>query len=109
VLRLLAAGWGEHAMTLANVTAASFAGHLLDGFGLATPAGTIPLVLTEVEMLGPAGGNRDAFTLLFLGPARPILPQAIYRLEHPALGRLEIFLVPLGPRDGGMRYEAVFS
>jgi len=35
--------------------------------------------------------------------------QAIYTIEHPDKGDMEIFLVPLGQGDGGMKYEAVFS
>jgi hypothetical protein len=33
----------------------------------------------------------------------------MYRLEHPELGVLDIFLVPLGPEEGRMRYEAIFG
>ena len=36
-------------------------------------------------------------------------PQAIYTVEHPSLGALSIFLVPVGPGLVGMQYEAVFS
>lgn len=36
-------------------------------------------------------------------------PQAIYPVVHPALGTMDIFLVPVGLKDGGMQYEAVFS
>jgi hypothetical protein len=35
--------------------------------------------------------------------------QAIYSVEHPALGELPLFLVPLGIKGKGMQYEAVFS
>ncbi len=38
------------------------------------------------------------------------LQQRIHALEHPQLGRLELFLVPVGPGpDGVPRYEAVFN
>ncbi|MGE5233693.1 MAG: DUF6916 family protein [Acidobacteriota bacterium] len=70
----------------------------------------IDLVLGEV---GPAGeglpGARQPFSLVFAGPLQPVLRQAIHVLVHPALGRLEIFLVPIGPADGRMRYQAIFS
>jgi hypothetical protein len=33
----------------------------------------------------------------------------IFGVEHDRMGRLEIFLVPLGPDDVGQRYEAVFA
>ena len=74
-------------------------------FSLAEPvAGTVALRLDEVTTLGP-----DGFTLLFRGALPGWLPQRIYRLRHPALGELDIFLVPLGPDAGGFRYEAVFN
>jgi hypothetical protein len=38
----------------------------------------------------------------------PPLPQHIYALEHTSLGKLELFLVPIGPDERGMRYQAVF-
>lgn len=52
---------------------------------------------------------RAPFSLLFRGPPEPILPQAIYALEHATLGVSEIFLVPLAPDADGTRYEAVFA
>ena len=95
-------------MSLAELTAASFTGRLHETFTLATPGNALKLVLAEVEELGQSQ-HRRAFSLRFLGPSKPILPQATYRLDHPAMGSLEMFLVPLGPKDGGMRYEAVFT
>jgi hypothetical protein len=41
----------------------------------------------------------------FRGPSLPVLPQRIYALEHRTLGRLEIFLVPIGAGQ----YEAIFT
>ncbi|MDX6508976.1 MAG: hypothetical protein QOG81_728, partial [Gaiellaceae bacterium] len=37
------------------------------------------------------------------------LPQQIYRFDHDELGTLEIFIVPIGTDEGGVRYEAVFT
>ena len=53
-------------------------------------------------------GRRAPFSLVFRGAGRP-LPQRIYRLEHPELGALDVFLVPIGQDAGGMFYEAVFN
>lgn len=71
----------------------------------------IELVLAQVDAHGgPAvPGNRQAFSLLFQGPLEPVLPQRIYPLQHTELGVLEIFIVPLGPDELGLRYEAVFT
>jgi hypothetical protein len=71
----------------------------------------VELVLAQVDAFGgPATSEgRQPFSLLFHGPLTPVLPQRIYPLQHAELGVLEIFIVPLGPDDVGMRYEAVFS
>ena len=57
-----------------------------------------------------AGAPRaDPFTLEFTGPP-PVLEQRIHTLDHPILGTLELFLVPIGiDPDGRVRYEAVFN
>lgn len=69
------------------------------------------LRLVEAQGLGEAaaGMARAPFRLAFLGPADPILPQRIYRLEHDALGALDIFLVPIARDAGGTTYEAIFT
>lgn len=77
-------------------------------------AGVAPVELTlaAVEELGPADGaaGRRPFSLLFLGPvSRQYFLQRTYRLEHAELGAIDMFLVPLGPEGGRMRYEAVFT
>jgi hypothetical protein len=35
--------------------------------------------------------------------------QQIVPLEHDTMGRLDIFLVSIGPDEQGMQYEAIFS
>jgi hypothetical protein len=78
------------------------------------PPVDLALELVQVTDLGevpaPGQARRRAFSLLFYGPpSRGCLPQRIYRLEHTGLGALDIFLVPIGPEMGRMRYEAIFS
>ena len=51
----------------------------------------------------------ERFSLYFVGPGDFYLPQSIYRMEHDALGTLEIFIVPVGKEEAGYRYEAVFN
>ena len=97
---------------LASLTLADFTPAIGTEFTLHRPDGaTEPLKLAEANAVGAAGADktRAPFALLFRTSARGWMPQAIYALEHPALGRLEIFLVPLGPDAQGMRYEAVFT
>lgn len=56
-----------------------------------------------------AKGEREPFSLVFLGPGQPILSQRMYTLSHPSIGTIEIFLVPLGPGKSGLKYEAIFT
>ena len=58
----------------------------------------------------PAPGKRQPFSLLLRNPRTDgYLPQRIYRLEHPALCALDVFIVPLGSHPDGMHYEIVFG
>jgi hypothetical protein len=68
--------------------------------------------LTAVDRWSEAsarGRPREPFSLVFHGPADSALPQRIYRVENEHLEPMELFLVPIGPDAGGMRYEAVFT
>lgn len=38
-----------------------------------------------------------------------VMPQGLFRLEHPALGALDIFLVPLRRVAEGVEYVATFN
>lgn len=68
------------------------------------------LKLVSVERLGEApDGHREPFSLLFEGRDDQLLPQQTHALRHEGLGDVDIFLVPLGPTAGAMRYEAVFG
>ena len=74
------------------------------------PGQVLPLELAAVRGNGLQGmADREQFSLQFRGPIAPALPQQIYRLEHPQLGALDIFLVPIRRDAGGMTYEAVFT
>lgn len=68
----------------------------------------IELQLIEVSPLNTSR-RQESFSLQFRGPGSPILNQQIHRLEHAALGVLEIFLVPVGRDAQGVCYEAVFN
>jgi hypothetical protein len=83
-----------------------------DEFRLEGPSGAVPLTLAEATDLSrpeAPGPRRSPFSLIFRGPLAPVMPQRTYALEHASLGRLEIFIVPIGPDASGMRYEAVFN
>jgi hypothetical protein len=72
----------------------------------------IPLVLAQAELLTnrlAAPGIRPPFSLTFLAQDPRVLPQRLYRMEHDALGMLEIFLVPTAKDAQGVSYLATFN
>ncbi len=70
----------------------------------------VELRLEKAEGCGEAvEGQRRPFSLLFGGPAEPLLAQAIQSLEHATLGRLDLFLVPVASDGAHAQYEAVFA
>src|ERR1051325_6923069 len=80
----------------------------------ASPEEELALKLISVQELGAQfgkvrSGKRTPFSALFRGPKSPWAKQHTYDLENERLGRLQIFVVPLGPDGDGMIYEAVFS
>jgi len=89
-----------------------FASAANQGFDLALGSATAPLTLVEVRPLPPQpypGMTRAPFSLTFRGASQVVLPQKLYSLTHATLGRLELFLVPVG-RDGqGVLYQALFN
>ncbi len=54
-------------------------------------------------------GQRLGFSLVLRAPVRMGIAQGVYPLHHPRLGRLEIFLVPIGADEHTVEYEAVFN
>lgn len=76
---------------------------------LAQDVASIRLVNVIRHPVQTGAPREDPFTLEFSGPS-PVLEQRIYALDHPVLGALELFLVPVGlDPDGSVRYEAVFN
>lgn len=97
-----------------RLTAAHFAGLEGETFLLRLEGDErLPLELVGVSE-GPDDprrppAQRAPFAITFRGPAAPSLPQKTYVFEHPALGELEIFIVPIRPDAQGPLYEAVFG
>ncbi|HEX8066619.1 MAG TPA: hypothetical protein VF520_08855 [Thermoleophilaceae bacterium] len=98
----------------------TFEGRIGETFVATTAAGEeLELVLSSCEET-PYGtteewqeaAQRTPFSLVFHdadADASRFAPQQIFPLRHPELGDLELFLVPLGPDERGMQYEAVIS
>jgi hypothetical protein len=51
----------------------------------------------------------ERFSVFFLGSPEFLLPQATYRLAHPAMGEFDVFLVAIEKEPQGYRYEAVYN
>jgi hypothetical protein len=51
----------------------------------------------------------ESFSVIFRSQEQEPVTQGIYRIKHSALGDLNLFLVPIGPDDQGMCFEAVFN
>ncbi len=100
-------------MDIAELRREHFSGRLGLRFRVDRPApADVELALVAAEPLASGTdpqSKREPFRLIFHGPMSPWYPQQILPLEAEGVGRLEIFLVPLGPRDGSMRYEAIFT
>ncbi len=84
----------------------------------------VPLVGSDFEIHRPDGGpvsfelvdatqlpgRGECFSLVFRGPAEVPLDQRTYRVGHAVLGDFPLFLVPLGPCEGGgQQLEAVVN
>lgn len=55
---------------------------------------------------------RKPFSLIFQSELLDkYYPQAIFKISHPQVGEMELFIVPIGPDPvkKGMQYEAVFN
>ncbi len=94
---------------LEHVTLKSFAPHVDEKFVLKHDGGDVDLVLVEATDKTTPGVPGEQFSLLFRGPLRPALAQHIYTLDHPEMGGLELFLVPVAEKESGRLYEAFFN
>jgi hypothetical protein len=52
---------------------------------------------------------RRPFSLLFDAPANAPLSDSIYHVEHPILGRLDLFMARVGRQTGATTFEAIFG
>ena len=95
----------------------TFVERLGESFELATEAGETTVVTLSSCDAAPHtppaewGDSAPApFSLLFHdSDASRFAPQQTFTVRHPELGEFELFLVPLGPDERGMGYEAVVS
>ena len=100
-------------MSLDVLTVDDFAPHVGEAMDLVVDGRRVAAVLASALPVGeapPSGSaRRRTFSVVFRTAGGVRLPQRIYGVEHPRLGRLDLFLVPIQPDAGGDLYEAVFN
>ena len=57
----------------------------------------------------PGDKGRAPFSLEFTDPDPQHVHQQTVEVEDPDKGAYPLFIVPLGPSEDGMRYEAIFT
>lgn len=95
-----------------DLTQADFSARINEGFriyfGSAQPQ-TVELIEVS-ELPSNSDGGRQPFSIVLRSQGDDEHhPQGIYSVEHESIGPIEIFLVPIGPDEQGMRYEAIFA
>ena len=100
---------------LENFTIETFSEHLGSTFNIhPDDTGQVDVELISATGLGESAGEeppdrKRPFSIIFRGPGDGLLPQRVYRMEHEEIGSFELFLVPIGPDEKGLRYEAIFT
>ncbi|HYJ84720.1 MAG TPA: hypothetical protein VEW46_01530 [Pyrinomonadaceae bacterium] len=97
----------------ASLTEEEFSKHVNTIFSLNLGAESqVDLELVEVKGYMNKPGEAEGmerFSLFFKGPGKPLLPQSTYSFSNEGMGKIDLFLVPIGPDGDGIRYEAVFN
>lgn len=94
---------------LENLNEQIFSAHRNSTFRLCAP-NSEPLDLELIDVVKKDMSPRmESFSLIFRGPGEHCLPQKMHTLDHEKLGRLALFLVPIGMDAKGLCYEAVFN
>jgi Domain of unknown function (DUF6916) len=97
-------------LDLATATCEQFSASLNQDFEIVFSDGTLPVKLSEARPLGTRPESiREPFSLTFVA-GRPLkLPQGIYKMRHPELGEMELFLVQVAADQTSSAFEAVFN
>ncbi|MBE9461794.1 DUF6916 family protein [Dyadobacter subterraneus] len=100
------------AYDLSKLTADDFRNHLHQNieiyFNPEIPVNMEVLEVQDLELYSPL--ERNSFSILFrMNGEKGYYPQGTYPVNHPELGKMDIFLVPLGADKEGMRYQSIFS
>lgn len=72
-------------------------------------ANTLELTAELTECKAVGGEASAAVSVLFETSQREAVPQQIFGVSGKEVGDMSLFLVPIGPGDKGMVYEAVIN
>ncbi|MDX2101869.1 MAG: hypothetical protein SF002_04950 [Alphaproteobacteria bacterium] len=92
-------------LTLEHFTAAARDGYLL----AASETFGFPLTLVETHSGVTLPDSRTQFRLEFEIAVANCPEQGIYRIHHPTLGVMDLFLTPVAATPNGFRLEACFT
>ncbi len=88
----------------------SFSAHVNSVFKISDQQSPTSIDAKLIEVTeGASSSEVEQFSILFHGPAEPMLSQQTYSLEHPEMGSFDLFLVPIIADQNGAQYEAVFN
>lgn len=82
-----------------------------DTFEFESESARFSAILAEVTALDAVGERqrRQPFSMVFQAEDREHCPQCMYRARHQRMEEFTVFLVPIGPGQRGMCYEAIFN
>ena len=94
-----------------NYSKATFTPYVNTVFRIYSGSSIVITTLVKAEDIGPVPDQNvvgsECFVLKFSGTQT--LPQNTYRIEHDALGRFDLFLVPAGKDKKGVYTQAVIN
>ena len=90
-----------------SLTIETFEGRIGETFRMVVDEWEIPMRLSNIDKLSMRPDGSRGFALHFHAPPQIVLRQQLFGVEHDELPPFTMFLVPLGPDEHGMRYEAV--
>jgi len=92
---------------------ADFSRQLNTPFSVHTAHGLVEMQLVEAKELTPGQPEhaRTPFSLLFVNHSQPnmVLSQGTYRLDHPALGSLSLFVAPVLSDRPSPDYQVIIN
>lgn len=99
---------------LVFLSKATFTPHVNTAFMVQSArARAVEVKLVQVNSTGPVPDRqvpgKECFSLVFSGQQR--LSQDVYKFQHPALGKFDLLLVPIGKekKGKGQLYEAIIN